>query len=93
MGMRFLNFTNRLLRYSQEAIVPFFVVHQPVIIVVAYFVVLWNTALVPNLLIVIIGSFAVSLGLYQLIIRRVGVLRRAFGMKIGKSDMLPVMMG
>jgi glucan biosynthesis protein C len=90
VGMRFLNFINRLLRYGQEAILPFFVVHQPVIIVIAYFVVQLNAALVPKLLIVVIGSFLVSLGLYQFVIRRVGVLRVAFGMKQGFKAAMPV---
>lgn len=83
MGMRFLNFSNRFLRYGQEAIVPFFVVHQPVIIVVSYYVVQWNMGLRLKLLVVTAGSFAISLGLYQLVIRHVGVLRTAFGMKSG----------
>ena len=89
IGMRFLNFSNRLLRYGQEAIVPFFVVHQPVIIVVAYFVVQLNAALIPKLLIVVIGSFLVSLALYRFVIRRVGVLRVAFGMKRISRDTIP----
>ncbi len=90
IGMRFLNFTNRVLRYGQEAIVPFFVVHQPVIIVIAYFVVQLDAGLVPKLFIVLLSSFIVSLGLYQLIIRHVGVLRAAFGMKATKPDVKPV---
>jgi hypothetical protein len=90
IGMRLLNFINKLLSYGQEAIVPFFVVHQPVIIVIAYFVVQWSAALIPKLLVVIIGSFVVSLGLYQLVIRHVGALRVAFGMKAGKLERTPV---
>jgi surface polysaccharide O-acyltransferase-like enzyme len=90
IGMRFLNFSNRLLRYGQEAIVPFFVVHQPVIIAIAYFVVQLNAALVPKLLLVVIGSFLASLALYQLVIRRVGVLRVAFGMKQDSSGTVPI---
>jgi len=90
IGMRFLNLRNRLLSYGQEAIVPFFVVHQPVILVIAYFVVQLNVALVPKLLIVVIGSFVVSLALYQFVIRRVGVLRVAFGMKGNSSDTIPI---
>jgi hypothetical protein len=81
VGMRFLNFTNNVLRYGQEAIVPFFVVHQPVIIVIAYFVVQWNTGLLAKLSVVVFGSFAISFGLYQFIIRHIRPLRAAFGMK------------
>jgi len=81
VGMRFLNFSNRLLQYGQEAIVPFFVLHQPVIIVVAYFIVPWNANLVAKILIVILGSFTISIGLYQVAIKHFGLLRMSFGMK------------
>jgi glucan biosynthesis protein C len=90
IGMRFLNFSNRLLRYGQEAIVPFFVVHQPAIIVIAYFVVQMNAGLVPKLLIVVVGAFIGSLALYQFVIRRVGVLRVAFGMKQSFRHTVPI---
>ena len=81
VGMRFLNFGNKWLQYAQEAILPFFVVHQPAIIVVAYFVVQWNATILIKILAVVIGSFVVSIGLYQLIIGRVSALRTMFGMK------------
>jgi glucan biosynthesis protein C len=81
IGMRYLNHTNKWLQYSQEAILPFFVVHQPVIVVIAYFVVQWNTGIVPKMLAVFVGSFVVSIGLYELIIKRVGILRAMSGMK------------
>jgi len=78
------------LNYSQQAIVPFFVVHQPAIIVIAYFVVQWVAALAPKLLVVVVGSFVVSLALYHLVIRRVGVLRVAFGMKGTSRDTVAI---
>ena len=81
VGMRFLDFSNAALRYGQEAVLPFFVVHQPVILAIAYFVVQWQTALMIKLLVVVLGSFAVSLGLTELVIKRVGLLRILFGMK------------
>lgn len=81
IGMRFLDRSNKWLGYAQEAILPFFVVHHPVIIVIAYFIVQWNVGLLPKLLVVVLGAFAVSLGLYQFIIRRVRPLRVIFGMK------------
>lgn len=81
IGMRYLNHTNKWLQYGQEAILPFFVVHQTVIVVIAYFVVQWNTGMLPKMLVVFVGSFVVSIGLYELIIKRVGILRAMFGMK------------
>ncbi len=81
IGMRFLNWSHKWLRYGQEALLPFFVVHHPVILVIAYFVVQWNPGVLLKLLVVALGAFAVSLGLYQFVIRRVTPLRIMFGMK------------
>jgi glucan biosynthesis protein C len=81
IGMRYLDFTNKWLRYGGETIMPFFVLHQPVIIVIAYFVVQWDAGITVKLLTVVLGSFAVTLGLVEQVIKRVGVLRGLFGMK------------
>ena len=55
--------------------------HQPVIIVFAYFVVQWELGLLPKMLIVGVGSFAVTLALVEFAIKRVPLLRTLFGMK------------
>jgi len=81
VGMRFMDFSNKWLRYGQEAALPFFVLHQPVIIVIAFFVVQWEAGILLKLPVVVLSSFVVSIGLYKLIIRRVPLLRLAFGMK------------
>jgi hypothetical protein len=86
VGMRFLDFTNRWLRYGQEAALPFFVLHQPVIIVIAFFVVQWNAGISIKLPIVVLSSFMVSIGLYELIVRRIRPLRFLFGMKSQGPD-------
>ncbi len=80
IGIRFLNFTNAWLSYWNEASLPFFVIHQPVIIVIAYFVVQWELFWPVKMLIVVLGSFFVCLGLYELVIRRLRPLRSVFGM-------------
>jgi hypothetical protein len=38
------------------------------------------------MLIVVLGSFVVSLGIYEFLIKRVGILRPLFGMKGGARD-------
>ena len=60
---------------------PFFLLHQPVIIVIAYYVVQWNAGIFPKLMTVVISSLLVTLALYEFVIRRVGFLRTVFGMK------------
>ncbi len=86
VGMRFLNFSNGLLRYGQEAIVPFYLVHQPVIVVISYYVVQWDVALLPKMLVVVLGSFVLSVGLYEAVIKHIGILRQMFGMKARGAD-------
>jgi len=81
IGMRYLDRDSKALRYGLGAILPFFVVHQPVILAIAYFVVQWETTIPIKLLVVVLGAFLVSLGLYEWVIKRVGILRAMFGMK------------
>ena len=81
VGMRFLDLKSQWVQYGQQAILPFYAVHQPAIVVIAYFVVQWNTGLLPKMLVVVLGGFIVSLGFYELLVRRVAPLRAMFGMK------------
>jgi len=81
IGMRYLDRDSAALRYGQATLLPFFVVHQPAILVIAYFVVQWEAAVAIKLLVVIAGAFVVSIGITELVIKRVGILRAMFGMK------------
>jgi glucan biosynthesis protein C len=82
VGMRFLNQDSKTLRYGQFTLLPFFLVHQPAILVVAYFVVQWQLPIVVKLLVVAVGAFALSIGLCELVIKRVSFLRILFGLKV-----------
>jgi hypothetical protein len=84
--MRYLDFTNKWLRYGGETIMPFFVLHQPVIIVIAYFVVQWDLGVTVKLLVVVLGSFLVTLGMVELVIKRIGLLQGLFGMKTRRRE-------
>jgi len=89
IAMRYLDRDSKVLRYGLTANLPFFVVHQPVILVIAYFVVQWDAGILPKFLILIVSAFAVSLGLYQFVIRPSGLLRMIFGMKaVPKSSIV-----
>ena len=81
IGMRYLDRDSRALRYGQATLLPFFVVHQPAILLVAYFVVQWEAGITIKLLAVVLGAFALSIGVTELVIKRVGILRLLFGMK------------
>jgi glucan biosynthesis protein C len=81
LGMRILNFRNRLLDYGQAMIVPFYVLHQPPVIAIAFFVVQWNAGIAVKLPVVVVGSFLVTIGLCELLVRRVKPVRVLLGVK------------
>ncbi len=80
-AMTHLNFSNKWLVYGNETIMPFYLLHQPVIIVIAYFVVQWEAGILVKLFIVVISSFLITLGLVELLIRPFKPTRMLFGMK------------
>jgi len=81
LAMKYLNISNKWLEYGNETIMPFYLLHQPVIIVIAFFVVQWETGVPVKLLVILIGSFLITLGLVELLIRPFKPMRRLFGMK------------
>jgi len=81
LGIRILNFRNRLLDYGQAMIVPFYVLHQPPVIAIAFFVVEWNTGIAVKLPVVVVGSFLATIGLCELLVRRVKPVRVLLGVK------------
>ena len=89
LGGRFLNFTNRFLTHVNEMVLPFYILHQTVIVVVAYFVVQTGLAIPLKYGITAVLSFAVIVVLYELIVRRIGVLRFLFGMRKKKAAAQP----
>ncbi len=89
LGMRFLDFTNRALVYLGEAAMPFYLLHHPVIVVIAFYVT--HIAISPwaQLLTIGISSFLITGALYHLFIRRWNPLRTAMGMSRLKPGTLP----
>jgi peptidoglycan/LPS O-acetylase OafA/YrhL len=78
-----LNHSNQFLVYGNQTIMPFYLIHQPAIIVIAYFVAQWGIDILPKLLVVLSGSVLISLGLVELLIRPLKPMRRLFGMNPG----------
>jgi len=76
-----LNFTNRFVKHANEAVLPFYILHQPVIIVIAFFVVQLDAAVPLKYLLTAASSFVVIVALYEYVVRPVGVLRFLFGMR------------
>jgi glucan biosynthesis protein C len=80
-GMQFLSFDRPLLRYANEGVLPFFILHQSVLLGIGYFIMPWEIPDVLKWAVVFTSSFFVILTLYTLLIRKLDVLRFLFGMK------------
>ena len=80
-GMRWLNFNKKRLPDANEAVLPFYVLSHPVIIVIAFYVVQWDMDVGLKWLILSTLALALILAVYVLLIRRVNAMRWLFGMK------------
>ena len=71
----------RAARYGNEAVLPFYLLHEPVIVAAAWFIVRWNAPVLLQYAALVAGSFAATLALYDLAVRRVPAARLLLGMK------------
>jgi hypothetical protein len=70
-----------LLAYANEAVLPFYILHQPVILCIGYFVIPLALPIALKYLIITPLAFSLTLGLYEFGIRRVNPVRRLFGLQ------------
>jgi hypothetical protein len=80
-GMKHLTFSTPFLKYANEAVLPFYVLHQTVLLGMGYFIVQWQIPDLAKFLFIASSSFGIIMGLYEYLIRRVNILRILFGMK------------
>lgn len=83
-GMRYLTDNHRLLAYANEAVLPFYILHQPVILILGYFIIPLPLPILAKYLIIAPVAFGLTLGIYECGIRRVNLMRRVFGLKTRK---------
>ena len=80
-SIRHLRHPKPFLAYANEAVLPFYILHQTVLLTLGYFVVRQP---IPGLLkwaLLMLLGFIFSLGLYEFPVRRFGLLRFLFGMR------------
>jgi len=85
IGSRYLNFNNRFLGYTNEAVLPFYILHQTLIVVIGYSVIQTNMGIAPKYLIITVSSFVAIMVIYELLVRRINILRFLFGMRWKKK--------
>lgn len=84
-GGRYLNFNHRFLPFANAAVYPVYVLHLPIITVIASWVLRWPIGVAAQFTIIVWGTIGVSVAIYELIVRRTPVTRFLFGLKTKKS--------
>jgi len=70
---------SRAARYANEAVLPFYLLHEPVIVAAGWLIVRWHAPITGKYAVLIIVSFAATLGLYETLVRRFRVTRLLAG--------------
>ena len=81
-GKQYLNKTHSLLNYLNQAVYPFYILHQTVIVILAYYITraAGDTVLMKYIYTIAVTLF-ITMGLYHFFIRPYPVIRFLFGMK------------
>ena len=86
LGSKHLNFNHKSRKFLNEIVMPFYVLHQTIIVIIGFFVIQTSLIIILEYLIISIVSFAIIIALV-LIIREVNVLRFLFGMSLKKKKL------
>ncbi|MDJ0915340.1 MAG: acyltransferase [Desulfobacterales bacterium] len=85
LAAKYMNFNHKVLTYGNEAVLPFYIFHQTIILCVGWFVIRWNIGILPKYLIIALVSFALIMTIYDLLVRRFNAVRFFFGMRSKKK--------
>lgn len=78
---QYFNRNSPLRKHANEAIYPFYLLHQPVIVVMGFFTIHLDIAVIWKVILVMFSSFTLSVSIYWFLIRPFNLFRIIFGMK------------
>lgn len=84
-GMQHLTCNHPLLRHINEGVLPFFIMHQTVLLGFGYYIMGWEIHDLLKWVIVFTSSFVFIIAVYIIIIRKHDLFRFLFGMKTSHS--------
>jgi len=81
-GEKYLNFKSKFLGYANEAVLPFYILHQFILLLIGFWVVRWQINTFVKYMVISSLSLITIMGLYDIIIKRFQVTRFLFGLKL-----------
>lgn len=82
LGSKYLNFNNGFLKYARVAVLPFYILHQTIIVTIGFYIRSWNMNVLAKYFILAGLSFVSIMAIYDLLVKRIKILRFLFGMKV-----------
>jgi len=82
LAAQYLTASSPKLNYANEAVLPFYIFHQTILLVVGYFVLQWGIPDVLEWAVIVVISFVIIMALYEFVVRHFNVVRFLFGMKV-----------
>jgi len=86
LGFKHWNINNKALAYGSQAVLPFYILHQTIILWVGSFVIPLNMYFLLKYLIISTSSFILIMLIYDLLVKRLNVIRFLFGMRLKKKN-------
>jgi len=79
-GKKYMDKSSKALNYSNEAVLPFYILHQTVILIIGFYVVQWPLPMIAKFGVIVVTSFMAIMALYEPI-KRFPPTRFLFGLR------------
>ena len=77
---RYLNFSNAFLKYTNEAVYPFYILHQTITVILAFYIVPLEMNMWLKFLLTSLGTAVFTLAIYHFLIKPFLFIRPLFGL-------------
>ncbi|MFD2200210.1 acyltransferase family protein [Shivajiella indica] len=77
----YFNRSSKALTYANEAVYPFYILHQTITITIGFYLMHLDWGFWPKFLVMVLGTFGIAWLIYEFLIRRWNWVRPLFGMK------------
>ncbi len=84
---RYLNFSNAFLKYTNEAVYPFYILHQTITVILAFYIVPLEMNMWLKFLLTSLGTAVITLTIYHYLIKPFNIIRPLFGLNKVKQTM------
>jgi len=86
MGFKHFDKNNKALVYGSQAVLPFYILHQTIILFVGWYIIPLDMFFLFKYLIISTVSFILIMLIYEICIKRINMIRFLFGMRLIKAE-------